>query len=377
MKNVLILALCMTSVLLASCTDETVYQTFINADEGLYSMNRAALRRMDVGGTITVVGHKSQDPDAVCASISMASLMRQLGISAVSVMQEKPIQGVKYILDTFQYQYPTIKTSIEPGAPLVLMDHNDPLQSLDGMMEANVVGIVDHHPVSQAFSTKLPLYYNCMNVGSSCSIVYGIYRECGITPSRDMARIMLAGIIADTDSLSKATCTRIDSLALASLVPIAGIKDLGAFTRGLMLAQDSFDGLTDEEIFMSDIKTYTIGGVKLAITSLDANMKMHVDELCQRMHAVMPKVAEQLGVQMLFAKMEESLKDENGNYILDPEGNRQYTTHFAYHGDGARQVAEAAYGPSAQDHEDCIVLDRKLSRKTDIVPDLTRILEGK
>lgn len=368
------LLLCAVATLFGSCCkDNLIYET----DEELYSMNRASIKLMDVGGTITVVGHKSQDPDAVCSSISMAALMRELGLDAIPYMQEKPIQGVKYILDTFGYRYPEIKTSIEPDKPLLLMDHNDPMQSLDGMIDANVVGIVDHHPVSQTFESKLPIYYNCKNVGSACSIVYGIYKECGIVPSKDIAQIMVAGIIADTDSLSKATCTTTDTLALSSLVKIAGIEDMQAFTTGLNLAQDSFDGLTDEEIFLSDIKSYTIGGVKLAITSLDANEKMHIDELCRRMHAVMPAIASNLGVQMLFAKMEESLKDNNGNYILDSEGNKQYVTHFAYYGQGAKEIAETAYGKSSSDHSDCIVTSRKLSRKTDIVPDLTRILENK
>lgn len=374
----LAIALCAEAALLNSCSDENpIYETVINQDEELYSMKRASLKLMDVGGTITVVGHKSQDPDAVCSAISMAALMRRLGMDAVPYIQEKPIQGVKYILDTFAYPCPEIKTSIDSGKPLLLMDHNDPMQSLDGMATANVVGIVDHHPVSQMFDSKLPIYYNCMNVGSACSIVYGIYKECGIVPTKDIAQIMVAGIIADTDSLCKATCTRTDTLALTSLVKIAGIEDLQAFTAGLRLALDSFDGLSDEEIFLSDIKSYTIGGVKLAVTSLDANEKMHIDELCQRMHAVMPSIARQLDVRMLFAKMEESLKDPDGNYILDSEGNHQYATHFAYYGEGAREVAEAAYGTSATDHTDCIVISRKLSRKTDIVPDLTRILEKK
>ena len=372
----LALLLSTAGMLLGSCSDESpIFETIVNQDEELYSMKRASLKLMDVGGTITVVGHKSQDPDAVCSSISMAALMRRLGIDAVPYIQEKPIQGVKYVLDTFGYPYPEIKTRIDSGQPLLLMDHNDPMQSLDGMKGANVVGIVDHHPVSQMFDSKLPIYYNCMNVGSACSIVYGIYKECGIVPTRDIARIMVAGIIADTDSLRKATCTRTDTLALASLTKIAAIEDVPAFSTGLILAQDSFDGLSDEEIFLSDIKAYAIGGVHLAITSLDANEKMHIDELCHRMHAVMPAIASQLDVQMLFAKMEETHKDKNGNPILDSKGNPQYTTHFAYYGESAKEVAEAAYGSSATDHADCIVTSRKLSRKTDIIPDLTRILE--
>lgn len=372
-RKLLFLASILALALLSACTDEAlIYETVIHHDEELYALERTALQRMNVGGTITVVGHKSQDPDAVCSSIAMAALMRELGMDAVACMQEKPIQGVKYIFDALGYPLPEVRTSIAPGAPLVLMDHNDPMQSLDGMMLANVVGIVDHHPVSAAFSSPLPIYYNCMNVGSSCTIVHSIYKECGITPTRDIAQIMLAGILADTDSLSKATCTAADSLAFSSLAKTAEMANIQAFTSGLRMAQDSFDGLTDEEIFLSDIKGYTIGGVTLAVASLDANESMHIDEMCRRMRAVMPAIQKQLGVEMVFAKMEEKFlhpetPDANG------APTTSYVTHIPYYGEGAREVAEAAFGPTT--HDNCVVLQRKVSRKTDFIPAITQVLE--
>ena len=356
----------------SSCRDdETIIRTVevMKEDTCMFDMNRAALLKMDVGGEIVVMGHKSQDPDAVCSAISMATLMRELGMNAVPYLQEKPIQGVKYILDNFCYPYPNVKCSIEAGAPLVLTDHNDPLQSVEGMAEANVVGVVDHHNVSMSFNTGLPIYYRCMNVGSACTIIYNIYKECGIVPNPSVAQLMLAGIIADTDSLGKVTSTDADSLALTELVSLSGVENLHELTEGISLALDSYDGMTDEEIFLSDCKVYSIGGVKLAITSLNANEKMHISELCDRMCGVMPVIRDSLDVQMVFAKMEEKFYPDLEN--LD---SVTYSTHFAYFGDGARTVAEKAYGLTAEKHNDCIVLSRKLSRKTDIVPDLTKVL---
>lgn len=354
---------------LASCQKGSVEDFDTEPDTELYALNRAALRKMDTGGTIAVTGHKSQDPDAVCSAMAMAALMRRLGMDAVAYIQEKPIQGVKFILDTFGCQYPNILDSVEPGTPLVLTDHNDYLQSVAGVEQANIVGIADHHPISQAFSTELPIYCKCMNTGACCSIVYSIYKECGIEPTQTEARLMLAGIIDDTDSLKKPASTAIDSLALAGLIAHAAIEDMPSFTQALYLAQNSFDGMTDLEIFMSDVKTYEIGGVRLAITSLNANGKMPISELCRRMHGVMPTVCNNLNVQMVFAKMEEEYVPSGEN--PDSLG---YTTHFGYYGTGAKSVAEQAFGASASDHDDCIVLDYKLNRKADIVPALTKIL---
>lgn len=374
MNKILALAVCAVAAAFTSCSTDTeiVYETVTEKDEAMFAMNRAALQKMNVGGEITVVGHKSQDPDAVCSAISMAALLQELGIPAKAYMQDKPIQAVKYIFDYTGYPVPEQRTSIEAGQPLVLTDHNDYLQSLEGADKANIVGVVDHHGVSNSFTSATPIYCKIMNVGSANTIVYTMYKECGVTPSKEIARLMVAGIIADTDSLAKATSTPADSMALSQLCPIAQYDDLSELTQGILAAANSFIGLSDEEIFLSDIKQYEIGGVTLAVTSLDANEMMHIDELCQRMRAVMPALQQKLGVQMLFAKMEEKFIHTD---VLDADGvpTVTYITHIPYYGEGAKEVAEAAFGETK--HDNCIILDRKVSRKTDFIPAITKVLE--
>lgn len=357
------------------CSDDVIEQKIVvDPNLATYDINKAALRKMDTGQPISVTGHKSQDPDAVCSAIAMAALMRELGMDATPYMQDKPIQAVKYILDYTGFAAPEVKTSIEAGMPLVMTDHNDYLQALDGAKDANVVGIVDHHGISSSFSSSVPIYCKIMDVGSANTIVYTIYKECGITPKKEIAQLMVAGIIADTDSLTKATCTPADSMALSQLCQIAQFDNLSELTQGIDAALNSFIGLTDEEIFMSDIKTYEIGGVKLAVTSLDANEMMHIDELCDRMRAVMPTIQQKLSVDMVFAKMEEKFLHPD---VLDENGlpTATYITHIPYYGEGAKAVAEAAFGETK--HENCVVLDRKLSRKTDFIPAITKVLEKK
>ena len=369
-----VLTMCAVAMTFTSCSNdtETIYETVTEADEVMFAMNRAALQKMNVGGEIAVVGHKSQDPDAVCSAISMAALMQQLGIPAKPYIQDKPIQAVKYIFDYIGYAVPGQKTSIEAGQPLVLTDHNDYLQSLDGADKADIVGVVDHHGVSNSFTSAVPIYCKFMDVGSTNTIVYTMYKECGITPTKDIARLMVAGIIADTDSLTKATSTPVDSIALSQLCGIAQFENLSELTQGIDAAMNSYIGMSDEEIFTCDMKTYEIGGIKLAVASLDANEMMHIDELCQRMRDIMPTVQQKLGVQMLFAKMEEKFVHPD---ILDKNGapTVTYITHIPYFGEGAKEVAEAAFGETK--HDNCIVLDRKLSRKTDFIPAITKVLE--
>lgn len=355
------------------CSDDVVErEVIVDPNLATYEINRAALRKMNTGQPITVTGHKSQDPDAVCSAISMAALLRQLDMDATPYIQEKPIMAVKYILDYTGFPTPEVKTSIEKDMPLVMTDHNDYLQALDGAREANIVGVIDHHGVSSSFSTGVPIFCKFMNVGSANTIVYTIYKECGITPAKDIAQLMVAGIIADTDSLTKSTTTSADTLALSQLCEIAQLSDLSELTRGIDAALNSFIGMTDEEIFLSDLKQYEIGGAKLAVASLDANDMMHIDEMCERMRAVMPALQQKLGVQMVFAKMEEQFLHPD---ILDETGapTVTYITHIPYYGEGAKEVAEAAFGGTS--HANCIILDRKISRKTDFIPAITKVLE--
>ena len=353
---------------MTSCSEDNI----VDPNLSVYDINRAALLKMDTGQPIAVTGHKSQDPDAVCSAIAMAALMRELGMDATPYMQDKPIMAVKYILDYTGYPVPEQKTSIEPGAALVMTDHNDYLQALEGAKDANVVGVVDHHGISNSFTSSAPIYCKFMNVGSCNTIVYTIYKECGITPTKDIAQLMVAGIIADTDSLAKATATVADSLALSQLCKIAQFDSIGELAQGIDAAANSFIGMTDEEIFLSDIKTYEIAGVKLSVASLDANETLHIDQLCKQMRAIMPQMKEKLGVEMVFTKIEESFPHPD---ILDENSlpTKTYITHFSYLGEGAQTVAEKAFGPTK--HDNCIVLDHKLSRKADLIPAITKVLE--
>lgn len=367
MKKIFIFA---TLVLAAfcSCTD-TEYETITEKDEAMFAINRAALTRMDTGEEIAVVGHKSQDPDAVCSAIAMAGLMQQLGMQAKPYMQDNAVRGVKYILQYTGVTTPEVKTSIDAGKPLLLTDHNDYLQSMDGAKYANVVGIVDHHGISDSFSSSAPIFCKFMSVGSTNTIVYSLYKECGVTPTKEMAQIMAAGILADTDSLTATKGTASDSVALSQLYKLGEIDNPSELWQGILAAQSSYDGMTDEEIFMSDTKLYEISGYRIVVASIDANESIPLEEMCQRMRSVMPLLPAKLEADMVFAKIEEKTVSGEG-----ADAVATYLTHIPYCGERAKEAAEAAFGPTV--HDNCIVVNRKVNRKSDFIPNITAALQA-
>lgn len=329
-----------------------------NSQEPFYTANKAVLEKMNTGQPITVIGHKNQDPDAVCAAISFAALLRELNINATPYLQGRPIQAVRFVLDYIGYPAPEVKTTIESDMPLVLVDHNDTLQSISNVSQANIVGIVDHHAVSTSIATNGPLYCSFNPVGSTNTIVYSIFQQCNITPSRTIAGIMLAGIIADTDSLTKGTTTVADHLAVTELNKIAKLN-LSELNRGIMAALESYDGMTDEEIFLSDSKLYQEGDYRYIVANINASKSFPLDKACRLVRNIMPTKLGTDGATMIFAN------------IADRESQ---TTHIPYCGKEAKEVAEAAFGTT--NHDNCITVPRLLTRKSDFVPAITKVLRN-
>lgn len=360
-KSIWYCTLLMTVSLITACSGNDDTKSELEELESFYTSHQVALKKMYSGQPITVIGHKNQDPDAVCSSIALAALLQQLDIDATSYLQGKPIQGVKYVLDYVGYKAPEVKTVIGPGMPLILTDHNDYLQSIDGVENANIVGIVDHHAISNSVSSAGPLYCNFMAVGSTNTIVNTIYQDCGIVPSQDIARIMVAGIIADTDSLTKSSTTKADTLALTQLVKIAQIENLSELFQGILKANQSYEGMTEEEIFMSDAKLYEIAGIRLIVANLMASQETPSESLCALARKVMPEILVKKEIQMVFANISDFTAQ---------------TSHIPYYGDGAKETAEAAFGKTT--HDQCIKLDKVLTRKSEFVPAITKVLiEGK
>lgn len=150
-----------------------------------------------------------------------------------------------------------------PRHNVIMVDHNEPRQSIRGIETANIVEIIDHHRLDSV-KTDLPIFIDAEPLGSTCTIVFEQYMRHGINPNKQIAKIMLTGIIADTLILRSPTTTAIDISYANKLANICEV-DLNEF--GLSMFKN-MAGLKSEEpkkAISSDFKTYTENGVKLGI----------------------------------------------------------------------------------------------------------------
>lgn len=146
---------------------------------------------------------------------------------------------------------------------VILVDHNEREQSVEGLEEAEIIEIVDHHKIGN-LDTHIPINFRNMTVGSTNTIIYLLYKEYNVEIPANIAGLMLSGIISDTVMLTSPTTTNTDKMALLDLEKIANINYK---EYGLKMFEEasSLKGKTKEEILYTDFKNFTVDNKKIGI----------------------------------------------------------------------------------------------------------------
>ena len=148
-------------------------------------------------------------------------------------------------------------------AKVILVDHNEKLQSVDGLDEAEIVEIFDHHALS-SITTNNPINYRNMAVGSTCTIAYMIFKERNIEIPKRIAGALLSGILSDTLILKSPTRTTIDERAVMELSKIAEV-DYYEYGMNLLKSGTSLDGMNKEDVLYNDYKLFNVNDENFAI----------------------------------------------------------------------------------------------------------------
>ena len=146
---------------------------------------------------------------------------------------------------------------------VILVDHNENTQSVEGLEEAEILEIIDHHKVGN-ISSSGPINIRNMAVGSTNTIIYEMYKEQKVKPPKEMAGMMLSGIISDTLMLNSPTTTIYDKRAVEALANICKIDPI-KYSKGMFEAAASMKGKTIEELIYNDFKAFNIRNRKIGI----------------------------------------------------------------------------------------------------------------
>ncbi len=149
---------------------------------------------------------------------------------------------------------------------VILVDHNEATQSVDGLEEADVLEIIDHHKIG-TITTNMPINFRNMTVGSTNTIIYSMFLENNVPIPRNIAGMMLSGIISDTLKFTSPTTTEFDKYVANKLKDIASI-DIESYSQKMFKAGTNLNGKTLDEIINEDIKVFEVNNKKVAISQI-------------------------------------------------------------------------------------------------------------
>ena len=239
---------------------------------------------------------------------------------------------------------------------IIQMDHNERGQSVDGLEDADILEIIDHHRVAD-IQTSGPLYFRSEPIGSTSTIVGKCFFERGIRPSKQAAGLLCGAIISDTLLFRSPTCTPEDKQICLRLAEIAGIN-VEEFAKEMFKAGTSLKGKTVEEIFNQDFKPFTIGETKVGIAQVNTMDIEGFMPLKDDMLKYMDNKAKEAGLDMTLLLLTDILNE--GSQIL-VAGDKP-------------EIAEKAFNVKL--NESTAFLDGVLSRKKQVVPPITSAINS-
>ncbi len=185
---------------------------------------------------------------------------------------------------------------------IILVDHNEKSQTVDGADNAEILEIIDHHRLGSSIETANPVFFRNQPLGSSCTIIYSMYKEAGVEVDKTMASLMLSAIISDTLMYRSPTCTEIDKQAGKELAEIAEI-DVESFAKEMFRAGSNMGSKTPRQIVHQDFKKFTVEDKTIGIGQVNS---MSAEELAEIKERVLPELNDIMisdGLDMIFFMM--------------------------------------------------------------------------
>ena len=220
---------------------------------------------------VLVFGHQNPDNDAIMSTVVLSQLLNQLEYQGntytACCLGPLPAESAK-LLEDAGVPAPTLIDAIEPAAEgaepqlVILTDHNEPGQSVAGLENATIFGVVDHHRFGD-FTTAAPLHIVALPWGSSCSIGAKLFEVMGVEPTDTQAKLLLSAMMTDTLMLKSPTATAVDAAIAAKLGEQLGVDPV-KFGMEVFLTRPS-GSFTAEQMVGNDIKMFEVAGTKLLI----------------------------------------------------------------------------------------------------------------
>lgn len=250
------------------------------------------------------------------------------------------------------------------GKSIILVDHNEKSQAVEGMESADIREIIDHHRLGTV-ETMSPVFFRNQPLGCTATIIYQMYQENHMEIDKTTAGLLCSAIISDTLLFRSPTCTPIDKAAGLALAQIAGL-DIEKYAIEMFSAGSNLKGKSDGDIFYQDFKRFTVGNSVFGIGQITSLNAVELKDLKTRMSAYTEKEREQHEIDMMFFMLTNILTE---------------STDLICTGQGAEQLIATAFHVKDEDVENVsaqtgiVKLPGVVSRKKQLAPQIMMALQ--
>lgn len=240
---------------------------------------------------------------------------------------------------------------------VILVDHNERTQAVDGLDQAEILEIIDHHRIG-SLETVGPVYFRNVPVGCTATILYQMYKEQGVTPTKQVAGLLLSAILSDTLMFRSPTSTLLDEATAKALAELAG-EDIPAYAEQMFEAGADLTGRDAEDVFRSDFKAFSRGDVKFGVGQsiyMTDNSRAAAEALVR---PFLPEASRREGLPLIF-------------YMFTDM--KTQSTDLMVYGFDAEEIVRDAFHVEVKDG--MAVLPGVVSRKKQLIPPLLAALQA-
>ncbi len=234
---------------------------------------------------------------------------------------------------------------------IILVDHNEKSQAVDGLEDAEILEIIDHHRLG-SLETISPVFFRNQPLGCTATIIYQMYLENGIEVESKIAGLLCSAILSDTLVYRSPTCTDIDRKSAEALAEIANI-DVEAYAKEMFAAGSNLKSKSPEEIFYQDFKKFTAGELSFGVGQINSMNEEELENIKMKLEPYMQKAFQEHGVAMIFFML---------TNIIDE------STELLCQGNGAKELIVKAFKLDKDSEK--IYLSGIVSRKKQLIPSI-------
>ena len=302
---------------------------------------------------VLIFGHKNPDTDSICSSLVKEILNKKNGCEDSKAVRLGNInKETQYVLNYLGIEAPELIEKVEEGQKVILVDHNEFNQSAEGIEKAKILGVIDHHRISN-FETSEPLYYTARPYGCTSTILYKEFIQKGVKIERTEAILMASAIISDTLLLKSPTTTEHDKKALEELAKIANI-DVNEYGIEMLKAGTDLDDFSEEELINIDAKSLDKEGTKFVIAQVNTVSIEDVLKRQEKLEDAINKEIEEKGLSLFVLAITDIL---NSNSEIIALGSKA-------------DVVEKAFGKKIENNR--VFLEGVVSRKKQLLPQIDK-----